>query len=325
MAQAYEGIEHLAVAMRATGFDLDFYQLSGGCCRGDLLSVSLGSLQVLRIHLSQPILTVGAKNPQTCLFCISLTPIAAGEVGLQAHGVELGDESVYGLDPVRDVHLVTPASYALALLAVPLDTLLHLAARFGMPELQHVLRHHNALQLQMASLSCLRSRLDRLFALAISAGEVFATAECRQWWSELVMAELMAALVDSFSLRQGSVRPPARIDIVKQAERWAFDNPTQPINLDLLCRHVFASRRSLIQGFQEHLGMGPMAFLKLRRLHGVRASLLDADPACTSVADCAEAWGFRSAGHFARDYLQLFGESPRQSLRRCPVARCPSG
>jgi AraC family ethanolamine operon transcriptional activator len=92
----------------------------------------------------------------------------------------------------------------------------------------------------------------------------------------------------------------------------------QSISLDGLCREVCTSRRSLIQGFQDHLGMGPMAFLKLQRLHGVRQTLLAADPQGTTIAVVAARYGFHSAGHFARDYRLLFGELPSLTLAAGP-------
>jgi AraC family ethanolamine operon transcriptional activator len=83
---------------------------------------------------------------------------------------------------------------------------------------------------------------------------------------------------------------------------------------------VHASRRSLMRGFQEHLGMGPMAYLKLQRLHGVRRQLQSAEPGRATVVELAAAWGFSNAGHFAHDYRHHFGEAPSQTLRQRPPA-----
>ena len=93
------------------------------------------------------------------------------------------------------------------------------------------------------------------------------------------------------------------------------EHPTEPISLDGLCRQVAAGRRSLMQGFREHLGMGPMTFLKIRRLHGVRRELLAADPQATRISELAARWGFLNPGHFARDYRAMFDEHPGTSLR----------
>ncbi|MFN5222251.1 MAG: helix-turn-helix domain-containing protein, partial [Cyanobacteriota bacterium] len=133
---------------------------------------------------------------------------------------------------------------------------------------------------------------------------------------ELVLRLLLESIVDGLGRREGEVRAPARIELVKQVEAWASQNPTVAIDLDTLAGRVYASRRSLVRGFRDHLGLGPISFLKLRRLHGVRRELLREHPEQGRVHEVAAAWGFHSAGHFARDYRRLFGESPSATLQR---------
>jgi AraC family ethanolamine operon transcriptional activator len=145
-------------------------------------------------------------------------------------------------------------------------------------------------------------------------------------WQSLALKDVVPLLMSglSQSLGQGvrpAARTPARIDMVKRVQRWMADHPTEPITLDDLCRQIYASRRSVIQGFREHLGMGPMAYLKLQRLHAVRRQLLEAAPDQVSVTGVAGNFGFSNAGHFARDYRQLFGELPSITLLSRPLRK----
>jgi AraC-like DNA-binding protein len=64
------------------------------------------------------------------------------------------------------------------------------------------------------------------------------------------------------------------------------------------------------------MGIGPNAYLKLRRLHCVRADLERADSRVTSISMAALQWGFWHFGHFTHDYVNLFGEKPSDTLRR---------
>ena len=134
------------------------------------------------------------------------------------------------------------------------------------------------------------------------------------------MPLLIGMLVQGAQPTQRLAQPPARIEVVQQAQRWMREHPLEPITLADLCRSLHVSRRCLIQGFREHLGMGPMAFLKLQRLHGVRRLLISADPGQQRIGPLAAEWGFLNAGHFARDYRRLFGELPRQTLQRKAAA-----
>ncbi len=68
--------------------------------------------------------------------------------------------------------------------------------------------------------------------------------------------------------------------------------------------------------FQEVFGTSPMEYLKAQRLLSVRRSLKAADPKTTSVVEIARKYGFWSGGHFARDYKQMFGELPSETLKQ---------
>jgi AraC family ethanolamine operon transcriptional activator len=298
------------------GLELEVLQLQPGPFRACGMVVPLEHIQVVQIRLDRPVLALGAK-PQHCYaFSLSLAPIAPGPVGLQAHGQELPEQAIYGLDPYREVHLVTPGGYSMALLRVERSLLLDCAERLGCPELERPLVHHNWLQLDPLRLGDLRSFLGGLFRLARRQPELVASVEQRRRLTGDLLPLVLESLVDGVERRAGRSREPARLELVKLVEAWAQRYPTTPITLEDLCTEVYASRRSLMRGFREHLGMGPMAFLKLRRLHGVHSQLLLQEPGSVRVQDLADHWGFHNAGHFARDYRSLFGERPLDTLRR---------
>ena len=92
-------------------------------------------------------------------------------------------------------------------------------------------------------------------------------------------------------------------------------NLHRPVTLKDICQAVFASRRSLIYGFEDIFGMGPMSYLKMLRLNGVRRALLVADPQFNKVQDIASDWGFWHRGHFCQDYKEMFGQTPLKTLK----------
>jgi AraC family ethanolamine operon transcriptional activator len=162
----------------------------------------------------------------------------------------------------------------------------------------------------------LRKYLRQLFSLAEQAPDRLRRPATQHLVREDLMPLLLEALISGPLSNQCASRPPARIEIVKDLQRWLHNHPTTPVTLADLCREAHACRRTLIQGFQDHLGMGPMAYVKLMRLHGIRRRLLAAEPGEIQIGALAEMWGFHNAGHFAADYRRLFGESPRDSLHR---------
>lgn len=291
-------------------------QLQPGPFRASGTVVPLEHIQVLHMQLNSPVLAMGAKPEHCYAFGLSLASIAPGPVGLQAHGQTLPEQAIYGLDPFREVHLVTPDGYGLAMMRVERSLLLEMAERLGCPDLERALVRHNWLQLEPSRLADLRAFLNGLFRLARRSPDLVAQLEQRRRLAGDLLPLVLESLVDGLERQAGAGREPSRLELVKLVEEWARENPTTPITLEDLCSKVYASRRSLMRGFREHLGIGPMAYLKLRRLHGVHAQLLRQERGSVRVNDLAAQWGFHNAGHFARDYRTLFGERPRETLRR---------
>ena len=102
--------------------------------------------------------------------------------------------------------------------------------------------------------------------------------------------------------------------------RWEFENSRQAITLDDLSATIFASRSSIVQHCRQTFGTGPMALLKQIRLAQVQHALGEPDVQhairCRTVQEVASHYGFQSRNHFARDYRNQFGESPRATLQR---------
>lgn len=180
----------------------------------------------------------------------------------------------------------------------------------GFPGLEDTLAQGNRQTLDPERFARVQGCLRRIFQpRRTESGPDPRPADARSDSRDLVPL-LLEALAQQGHHSQRLARPPARIELVKAAQRWMADHPTEPITLDALCRQVAAGRRTLLQGFREQLGMGPMAFLKLRRLHGVRRELLAADPNTTTITELAVRWGFLNPGHFATTTACSSGNCP---------------
>ena len=104
--------------------------------------------------------------------------------------------------------------------------------------------------------------------------------------------------------------------IVARFEEFLEANPDRPLYLTEICAAIAVAERTLRIACEEHLGMGPIRYLSLRRMHLVRRALLRADPLVATVTRLATDHGFWELGRFSVAYRGLFGESPSESLRR---------
>lgn len=101
---------------------------------------------------------------------------------------------------------------------------------------------------------------------------------------------------------------------VRRIEEYIEANWDKPLSIEELASSANASIRTIFQSFKQSRGYSPMAFVKQVRLRHSRDMLLSPD-AATSVSDVALACGFGNLGHFAKDYLLAFGESPSITLK----------
>ena len=103
--------------------------------------------------------------------------------------------------------------------------------------------------------------------------------------------------------------------IVRLAEEYIEASWDRAITIEELASQTGVSIRALYAAFKKSRGYSPMAFVKTVRLRRARQMLMD--PAWrSSVSLVAFKCGFGNLGHFARDYRDMFGELPSETLSR---------
>ena len=99
---------------------------------------------------------------------------------------------------------------------------------------------------------------------------------------------------------------------IRAIEDYLMDHRRQNVTQGELCAVAKASARTLAYIFNELVGMPPLRFLKLRRMH--RARWLLRSRVFASVKSVALECGFWEFGRFSIEYRRLFGESPSQTI-----------
>jgi AraC-like DNA-binding protein len=92
-------------------------------------------------------------------------------------------------------------------------------------------------------------------------------------------------------------------------------HPEHPFTIAKLAELGDVSQRSLQRGFQRHIGMSPMAYLRQVRLARVHEQLCQAELGQLTVTEIAYRWGFVHMGRFAGAYRRRYGVSPTQTKR----------
>lgn len=141
----------------------------------------------------------------------------------------------------------------------------------------------------------------------------------------LVSRPLAESLVNGFLLAAGHSRSaavaaaavavePTLPDTVRKAIDVIEADPQAPLTVSDLAASCGVGTRALQHGFQRHIGMSPMAYLRDSRLRQADAALRAAAPGDT-VASIAHRWGFAHQGRFAAVYEAKYGQPPGRTLR----------
>lgn len=104
--------------------------------------------------------------------------------------------------------------------------------------------------------------------------------------------------------------------IMARFQEFLEANPDRPLYLTEICAAIGVVERTLRACCEQHLGMGPMRFLTLRRMHLAHRALLRADASNSTVTRIVTDQGFWELGRFSVAYRALFGESPSETLQR---------
>jgi AraC-like DNA-binding protein len=106
--------------------------------------------------------------------------------------------------------------------------------------------------------------------------------------------------------------------IIARFEEFLEANPNTPLYLTEVCAAIGIAERTLRNACEDHVGMGPIRYLNLRRMHLVRRALEQAVPSTTTVTRIVTDHGFWELGRFSVAYRSLFGETPSVTLSRPP-------
>lgn len=97
--------------------------------------------------------------------------------------------------------------------------------------------------------------------------------------------------------------------LVARALRFMWDNISKPLSVDEIAGAVEVSRRRLERAFEQTLGNGISAQLRIKRLRVVRDMLRETD---MPVAEVARASGIGTAEHLHRTFRKEYDKTPSQ-------------
>ena len=296
-------------AIRAA--DVELYPTARGEFRSELTQINLHQLWMQRFHEKLPQVYASKIKPGR-----KVIGFLTGEQPTVQHcGMELSPRDIVICN--HDVmHQRTQGDCRFAAMSLASDDfdaacLAISGHEFSRSTLKHRVRPNPELMSRLLNLHEMVGRLAKATPDLLTRPEVARSLE-----QELIHLMVRCLIEGTASgMTTGGRRHDA---IVARFEEFLEANPDTPLYLTEICAAIGVAERTLRAACEEHLGMGPIRYLNLRRMHLVRRALLRADPSTATVTRLATDHGFWELGRFSVAYRALFDESPSESLRRPP-------
>ena len=298
--------EDLREAVR--GADLKIVQLAPGIFDGHLMHAQIGALSLSTGDFGPDIRARGVMNQH--LVTIGMMLESSGAVSQWDYDVVPGDVIVFPKSVEQEGRFTGHSRYATITLSE--DALAAFAA--GEPVLQDpqfwtkISRFHRSPSLRASARREIGEMVSQLREGLVPDDE----AGIRYFQRSLVEA-FITGIVDEVS-NESDERHCSGAKLVRDVEDFVDSiEIDRPVHISELCSSLMVSRRTLHRAFQHTLGIGPVAYLRLRRLSDVHRVLSSANPTCVGVTQAALDQGFTDLGRFAAFYKRIFGEVPSET------------
>jgi AraC family ethanolamine operon transcriptional activator len=291
------------------GSDVDIVQLKPGRQRGFLAHIAIDSLAMSVGRFALDARARGLINPNKVTLGMMLA--SPGRVSYWWEDVRPGDVVITPPGAEIDAIYRSGAWYvSISMHPSDLTSVLGGEDRLADPARWSVrgVRHVDPL----LGIS-VRKRLAGLI-LALNRNTVTASARAVDFLRRSITEAFVISSLNALPQDQApSVSTGARL--VTEVESYVDAAAGRPIHISELCNALRVSRRTLHRVFIDALNMGPVSYLRRRRLSAVQAALKCSDRATTPIADIAFEHGFPDPGRFAAYYRSLFAELPSETRR----------
>jgi len=310
---SFDDPEQYQAAIRSA--EIEIYPTAAGDFRAELTKVDFERLWMQRGCESLPRIRIGKVNPNRVSIYFLVN---SNEAPFWHCGVEVSPGEII-VDSSDSVHRKTRAPCHWGVLSLAREDLATLWSELAGHDLS-VPRAASVMKSAPALVSRLLSLHEQAAQLARTAPGTLAMPETSRALEQALILAMIRCLADGTSETM-SVSARRQSKVIARLEEFLAANQDRSVYLAEICAAVGVSERALRSYCEEHLGIGPIKYLWLRRMHLAHRALKRANAIETTVTHIASQFGFCEFGRFSVEYRTLFGEPPSRTLHRPPDDR----
>ncbi|MEO9274390.1 helix-turn-helix domain-containing protein [Marinomonas sp. 5E14-1] len=299
-----------------TNWQQEYDQTSCGSFYGRIVELPFEDLQVFCEHTSQALQQKCVVWPDSVWLGIP----KANQEESRINGLSIRPDTIMCRPGGCDFQLSTPQDYDLYGLVVDKFTLMKMADVHGVDLNWREFIEHGRLGVPDKTLADVRFLLARLLSghdVSEGSASVQYQATPPRLQHDIVMMALLEILKVETPQPAKTQSYHHRKKVVDCVRQFLDSHLDEPVTVTQLCEITNVSRRTLQYSFESILGISPIQYLRMSRLNGVRRALIQVNKSAQdseTVSSIASQWGFWHLSQFSKDYKQLFGEQPSQTL-----------
>jgi AraC-like DNA-binding protein len=266
---------HYQAAIRAG--DWQVYPTKKGQFRAELTQITLNQLWMQGFHHELPQIQTGAVTPNRKVIGF-LTEVR--QPAIHYRGEELSPHDVIVNTDVMHIRAEGDCRYGgMSLPQDGFDTACQavIGSQFEQPSFKSVVRPNPELVMRLINLQ------KSVCSIAKTMPELFELPGVVRAFEQNSIHLMVRCLTEGTISTMSSAAQRHEV-IVKRFEEFLEANPNTPLYLTEICAAVGAAERTVRAACEDHLGMGPIRYLALRRMHLVRRALLRADSSTSGTA-----------------------------------------
>jgi len=286
--------------------DQEVIKLAGGSYQADLSLCILDGLIVMKNLVNHKILYQGATDKEHYIFAAYR---AGSEVVVNGH--QLGAKQLYLLCPNELFVATCPDDYSGYGLMISKDEMCKL---LGADKLRFINKNTESIRTGRIELNHLHDFKNNIANLARF---VLSNHHLPQAVINDVKESLLEAIFDLFNHVETAIKPSLfnkRLAIVNRANEYLNSTENINITIDELASQCFCSRRTLEYAFRQVTTVSPNNYLKIKRMYQIRAKFIELS--LGEIHLVLSEFGVVNQGRFSKDYWSIFGEYPKETLRR---------
>jgi AraC-like DNA-binding protein len=291
------------------GGDVELLPTAKGSFHAGITQIGMDRLWMQRFHMSLPQICNFVARPDRRVIGFLLESTSSN---LQHCSIEVTPHDIFvaGSDMVHQRHEFGLHFGTMSLPVKGFPALSKTIIGRELPETRN-----SVVRPDPASMSRLL-KLHRIVGqLALDTPDILELPEVRRALEEQLIHVLIRCLAEGANI---DARGRHHDSVIARFEEFLEANYDRPLYVAEICAGIGVPERTFRASCEEYLGMGPIRYLTLRRMHLVRRALLCADPPKSTVTRIVTDHGFWELGRFSVVYRELFGESPSETLHRPP-------